>query len=770
MIKEASKLISTLSELNFKEYIKEYIKSKYKTTQVYIIDGPYDGGNDLEIILSNDKELRKNIQITVQKNNYEKKLIEDLKKAQENVSKYNYLNSLDFYINQNISKETRNELEQLAEVDYNINLKIIDSTILSEEINNYANLISFLYQLHDIKVESSDYFDKKSKIVFDVLTHNKNSVEIKKNFINSYIYSYLFTNPNSSFDEIYDYLNPILNNSLDKVYFEKEINYLRLKQLIKSGEDKTRFYLSKEKEKEISQLYITVENEELIFIGEIEIYLKEKKIELCLEELISFLYKIYQDNYTIDIEEIKQTNSSFSTSLKKSLKDLNSYLITKGIEEEQANETSRKLLEICSTNNFLTKLSTVYLFNNLYNSNKLEKYINSKEQTIIIDTQILIRLLCVIATTNYNFEDPAINSVKILYETLKKYEESIYLQTTYDYIEEVSNHLIEAIKLRRFMELPYINKLGNSKNVFYNNFMELKKNKYLENDDDFLKYVSELINVNYNVLQNEDIESVYDIIQRKIAEIFDIFGFDIIYHQTYNNFQKTKREYEINLTNSSKFRTNKAIQNDLRTIIYLSTKEYHEDENGIYNEPYLITWDSAFYSIRHKLTNMLNNEYSFWYIYSPLKFVDRISVMNFNLNPDSINLNIIALTESNFNYSSKTTSFLDVISSFFNKEDVSELTIISKLANLQSETRETNEEKHIEEFNEREENDILVRLLISIRNYFASESKFQFNEVIKTFETKENEDKIINIISTAIKDNDFNKMHQEFESMIKEKS
>ena len=275
MIKEVSKLISTLTEINFKEYIKEYIKSKYKTTQVRIIDGPYDGGNDLEIILTNDKELKKNIQITVQKVNYDKKLIQDIKKAQENVLNHNYLNSLDFYINQNISKESRNQLEQTAEIDYGINLKIIDSNILSEEITNYDNLIPFLYNLHDIKIETSNNFDKKSKIVFDVLTHNKNSVEMKKNFINTYIDSYLFTTPNSSLDEIFDYINPILYDSLDKVYFEKELNHLRLKQLIKSGNDKTKFFLSDEKEKEISKLYNAVENEELVFIGEIEIYIKK---------------------------------------------------------------------------------------------------------------------------------------------------------------------------------------------------------------------------------------------------------------------------------------------------------------------------------------------------------------------------------------------------------------------------------------------------------------------------------------------------------------
>ena len=39
-------------------------------------------------------------------------------------------------------------------------------------------------------------------------------------------------------------------------------------------------------------------------------------------------------------------------------------------------------------------------------------------------------------------------------------------------------------------------------------------------------------------------------------------------------------------------------------------------------------------------------------------------------------------------------------------------TIISKLVNLQTETRESNEEKHVDEFNERENDDILLSLLI----------------------------------------------------------
>ena len=80
MSKELNILISSLSEDNFRRLVQEYLKEKYKTSNVRITDGPYDGGNDLEIIIG-DKDIKRNIQVTVQKSDYEKKLEKDLQKA-----------------------------------------------------------------------------------------------------------------------------------------------------------------------------------------------------------------------------------------------------------------------------------------------------------------------------------------------------------------------------------------------------------------------------------------------------------------------------------------------------------------------------------------------------------------------------------------------------------------------------------------------------------------------------------------------------------------
>jgi len=47
---------------------------------------------------------------------------------------------------------------------------------------------------------------------------------------------------------------------------------------------------------------------------------------------------------------------------------------------------------------------------------------------------------------------------------------------------------------------------------------------------------------------------------------------------------------------------------DLRTILYLSSSQLHLDEEfGGVNEPFLITWDSAFYDARKRILNRFKN-------------------------------------------------------------------------------------------------------------------------------------------------------------------
>lgn len=768
MNRELIFLISSLSEDNFRKLIQEYLKEKYKTPNVRITDGPYDGGNDLEVIVR-DKDIKRNIQVTVQKIGYEKKLDSDLQKASENIQKYNYLNNLDFYISHNITKEKRNQLEDKAEVDYGINLRVIDANILSQAATQYSSIRDFTYEAHKIKLNQNQNpnqkVDKQTKILFDVLTLNKNSIEIKKNFINSYIYSFLYVHPNSSSEEIFEYINPQLNETLDEDFIKKELNLLRSKQHIESKLDKSRYQLTENRRLEIEDIYSTVTEQENELEDIINSFISEHAVPCDSQELTSILLKLYQENYTIDIEEINKTNNSFSASIKKMLNDLTTFFIRKGVKKEIASVISKTLIKICESNDFLNKLSSIHLFTNLYSSNKLEKYINSKKQRVFLDTQVLIRLICVLYNERVEYSDIAMQSSKILLMTLDRYKDRVHLYSSYDYIDEVAGHLLEAYKLKRFLSLPFISKLGKSKNVFYNTYVELIKQEILEQDTEFISFIEEVIGE--EIAFSGDKEFL-EIAKKKIEDIFEQIGIELIYHPNYPNYAPIKKEYEISLAYQSKERSYTARENDLRTILYLSQKENNIDaETDEINEPFLITWDSAFYSFRKELLKN-HKEFTYWYIYSPLKLVDRLSVMNFNVKPESISLNIIALTETNFNYSAKTVSFIDVISTFFNTEDVHKLGIIHRLASLKKSTEELDEIPNNEIADSERETEIITNLLLEIKSHYDSyKVKYKFYDIIKVFENISLEDKIVQILETNLKNRNTKLMFDSFDELIK---
>ena len=102
-------LIKSLSEINFKDLIVYYCKTRFNADNVRIIDGPYDGGNDLEII-KGDVDIKRNIQVTINKS-YEHKLEADLCKISKLATENN---QLDFFISQELSKTKRESLETNA--------------------------------------------------------------------------------------------------------------------------------------------------------------------------------------------------------------------------------------------------------------------------------------------------------------------------------------------------------------------------------------------------------------------------------------------------------------------------------------------------------------------------------------------------------------------------------------------------------------------------------------------------------------------------------
>jgi hypothetical protein len=103
---------------------------------------------------------------------------------------------------------------------------------------------------------------------------------------------------------------------------------------------------------------------------------------------------------------------------------------------------------------------------------------------------------------------------------------------------------------------------------------------------------------------------------------------------------------------------------------------------------------------------------------------------------------MLALAESNFNYTTNNKSFFDIISTFFNIENLEEINVLKKIARLK---RETEELENIEEGESilTTNESVWTNILTIVKDYFSGKSKFDFDSLIKVFENNSNEDKIM---------------------------
>lgn len=750
MKEELERLINTLSEDSFRNLVVEYGKQKFKTPHVRIVDGPYDGGNDLEIQIG-EKVIKKNIQVTVQKMNFESKLEKDLEKAVENVIERGYERKLDFYISQSIGKEKRDQLEFDAEVNHDMTLKIWDGKLLSEESKTYDSIRTAAYNGHNIDLKGEFVkADRNSKILFDVLTLNHNTVEIRKNLIHSLLFIYLNDNPNSNLDAIYYSLNELLNDSLDREYLFQQINYLKSQQQILSpSDDKSIFFLSENSTKKINEVRSNSELQELDLKELLSNFISDFKISASPEELVEHLKNMYYQNYQIEIKEVTSKSNSFDSSLKKSHSDLVTFFIKKGLSQNESENATKELLIRCEENEYLSKLGATLLFTNLYGSEQLENWVDNRKNRIVLDTQILIRLLVVLSVKKDIQNDEALESVKSLWNSLEN--SSAEIVTTQGYINEVAAHFLEAVKLERFLKLPYLDEFGRSKNVFFNAYKKFISNEAISSDTTLIEFIGILLGGTENVPDYLDNRFI-SIVSKNLIEIFEGLEFEILSRKEYDKvfYDAIKKSYETTISFTQRTRSELALKHDLEVVLFLTDESNHLDEFGQVNEPFLVSWDGAFYDFRKALFNSQSNpksKMSYWYIYSPLKLVDRLAVLNFKVDPKAINHNIISLVEDNFNYSSKTTSFLDVLNSIFRKEDLAQIPLVNHFRTLKNSTQSTD----TTEESPYEDEMPIVEVLLSIREYYSSqENKFSLEDLSEVLENPDLEKSIVDIIKEGI--------------------
>lgn len=736
---EYKNIISSLSETIFREFVREYVKAYWNTDEVEITDGPWDGGVDI-VYYKEKKPVKKNIQITVM-DRFESKLMKDIEKSRNNVDKYHYASSLYFFYSKPISQSKKNELIDKAERDFDISLRLYDANKLACDIDNFSSVHSYLMSVFSPKLLHKPSFDIQNKVIYDMFTTGSNIANIKFDFINSFIQYFLLENSNQTIDEITVQVNKHLANNLPKKTIQSQLDY-QLKKKIIVINDRLQYSLSDFKKEEFLKLKET---------SEILLQSLALKIQQCLEkyglqdytnQVCNKLIELYNAHYNSEIEEINHNRNNKNISEHKVFEDLENYLK----ELSSLNNTAtvvKDILYAISDNVYLNKIAVTTMFTNLFKSNSIDEYFSMFKKNIYLDTQVLLQVIC-FSFCKIDYEDLQYGAVKYFMQQVGSQNDKVRLLTFREYVEEAVFHLWEAYQLQRLLQISSIKNLGPSKNVFFNFYSYLLENtdrKY----EDFTEFIYDLLGSDFIEIDGlEQIEFIR-VVSERIENILTYCGIEVITTRFYKELAAAQKEYDLHLVGKRYNKPRRAQNNDLICMLYLSDeKEHINPDSNILDEPFFITWDSTFYTFRKLFLNKFRGR-SFFYIYTPMKFANHLSVMNLKFNASCINYDIISLAESNFKYSNDSISFIDTLSSFFKSGDVTNWELGQKLATMRKQQQYDSE---LSDFVAGKPiNQPIDVVLKKIKDHYNNDVNVSFEIIVKVFEKNEIADEIMNIIS-----------------------
>lgn len=745
-LEEYKKWIISLSFSNFNELIVNFAKEYYDTNEVRISNGPYDGGIDL-VYAKNGTEQKKNIQITIQDKGYENKLKEDLRKASINSEMYGYQKRLDFFISKNISQSKKNELIRYAEINFEIVLNIFDANRLSELASEYKSIRNTIQKFNSIAFPYENIqIDKRSKILFDTLTMSRDTTQLKNDFIKSFILFYFYEHLESKVSEVVDGLKGVFYDKFPNSFYENEIGRLKqegLIQVISDSKPKT-YNLSFETRERFEKINQKAEIQEAELLSEVSRILKNFNLEQEAESIVNYLVELYNSNYEFDVSETEHIINGHETKVHNIFLEIINFIQKKSnIPESQANDIGRNLLVACKKNDFLNKASISRMFTNLFRSDKLEYYLSQTERKVYLDTQILLQCICN-TYSDENIEDQLYNSIRIFLDSIKNAKIQISLNTTTDYVSEVAAHIQNALKLEDFLSLDYIQDLGKSKNVIFNYYLALKENGV--DFEDFSSFVDDLLDI--ETPSYDDLNFI-EIVSHIIIERFEMIDIKVETPRIFekNEYNKYRKEYEMALSYCKHDnKSYEARKHDLNAILHISDNQFDMNKYD-FIEPYFITWDTSFYEARKCLQKYKN--LSYWYIMPPLKFANTISLIDFRVNNEALNYNIISMIEDNFNLSSQSISFFDLMSSFVGNSAVSEWKLGGIFAKMRRELREDLDLKDFQKA--RNYNLPIDEMLLMIRNHYQKLPKtHSFSELISLFQNNEFAEQISSIIESNL--------------------
>lgn len=715
----------------FDRIVKVYLSEIYNFKRIVNTDGVNDGGIDIKVF--DIDGVKNQYQLTVQRSEsqsekkaFEKKLFEDIEKAKDNFLNNGYSNILFFFHSYPLTNKLINEYKAKALRDYGISLTIIDAKQIAEEAEEYLQLTNEIIATNNLKeiLSADKVFPKSDKnLVFDLLSFGKAS-DLRLQIIEAYVLKQVYLKKELTKDEIISICETQFKNQENTVFYDKMLLRLRSEKKVELNEDK--FKLSDFENKKISNLINQNEIEELTFIQSLQDILIENNQEQFIEEYLLELKKVYITNFNSDISQIILEEGKDLSSISR---DFLQFLTSKGIPEKETKELAKKLFHTCKKNTFLQKFCAAKIFSETTKMNKIERYINTQKR-IFIDTQIILYSLCYFYNPKTDFTNYYYTTTKSLLNFTKKNKLKLFLPS--NYLWEAQSHLREALNLIPFTNLPSFEKLGRSRNVFYNFFLSER------NSSDVDLTYSEFFK-NFGFKEDAKYTKHNSLIEKYILDL----GIEVInIEEKHYNIEEAQKIIQTILFNDNKFKSKFGLNNDAIMLEYLTDGDV--DIHPL--QPLLLSWDKVLFKARNEFFNR-NPTSERWFLLTPSRFIDQYSLLQFSIDSETVTNEILAFLSNDLIQG--THSLLDSITHILNPNEEVGLQYTNRLSEIRD-----NEIHRIKELSMNLPEDVegeavIDDLMYNLTSHYR-ETQESFEEFRKVFSNIELIEDVTKILEKAI--------------------
>jgi hypothetical protein len=728
-------LLDACEKHEFDEIVKAYLKHEFGFQKVIFTDGVRDGGLDVQVFDYKGQKVQ--FQLTTQKSKttpelrgFEKKLKEDLEKAELNLTKYKYSSKLFFFYSKSLVGDKIKEYERLAFKEYSINLEIIDANRIAQDAERIIEIQKQLYhssKLEDFHIQSTTFDDPQENLVFDLISFGQAS-EFKIQIIEAFILQSFFANENLTTDDVKVLCEKKFKVKEGYPFYEKILHQLRSNHRITKKENKTYSLSDEEKEKvQIKNQQYSLD--EKLFVNEIGNILKHYGQDKYIDEYILELKKLYTDNFNSDLEAV--INDSDPDKLNRITKDF--FRFTEGRLGNKDNQVplAKDLLGCCLENKFIQKIVASKIYCNNINNDKLEKYLTTKKK-FFLDTQIAIYAICCYYKKTSNFDSYYFRTTNELLEFSRR--EGINFYISERYIWEVQSHIKEAVRIAPFTRIAGFSKLGPSRNVFFNFYKHLNANDEFDTETSFEEFLRHFGFDEHSsrLSMNSKIESFLSPLG--IHKEVNAKGYDIT---------ETKRIFKRQLMRNNKFKISFTLENDCIMIEFLADKD--TDVHPL--QPVFLTWDKTFFDVQSEYNRTYPNAQK-WITIQPGKLIDVYAILKFSINTETVTENLLALISDEL--ITNTHTLVDAITTILSPTDEVGLQYANKLAEIRETEIDKINKNQIVPPDNIEGEAVIDDVFYQLTQYYQSDENYKLNSLKQLFLKKEYVEIIIDTLLKAV--------------------